>query len=319
MHRHRVARLHQLVEALQLVPRRVAGDVDHVVVRRHHPAAAPARLSCTRRIAALVAGDHARGEDDGVALPERDVRMRVGGDLGERRARLALAAGADDQQRLVGEEAGLLLRHEGREVLEVAAFARRRLGVAQRAAEERDLPARPPPPRGRCSRRRAMLVAKQVTATRPFSGRMMAARLRRTSASLPECPSTSALVESHTMASTPSLAEPREGRLVGRRADQRLGVELPVAGVQHQPVPGADGQRLRLRHRMGDAEELQVEGRQRQAAARAARSSPAPRRQPRLAAACAAARRRRRGRRRSGSGAAARDARPRRHGPHARG
>ena len=63
--------------------------------------------------------------------------------LASARARLALAAGADDQQRLVGEEAGLLLRHEGREVLEVAAFPRRRLGVAQRAAEERDLPPGP--------------------------------------------------------------------------------------------------------------------------------------------------------------------------------
>ena len=50
---------------------------------------------------ALVAGDGARGEDDEVALVELDGGMLVVGDAGHRRARLALAARAQ-QHHLVG-------------------------------------------------------------------------------------------------------------------------------------------------------------------------------------------------------------------------
>ena len=106
---------------------------------------------------------------------------------------------------------------------------------------------------------RATLVAKQLTATRPFRPRMMAVRLRRTSASEPECPSTSALVEVADHGEHAFLAQPGEGGLVGRLADQRVGVQLPVAGMDDDAVPGADGDRLGLGHRMGDAEEFQVE------------------------------------------------------------
>ena len=51
---------------------------------------------------------------------------------------------------------------------------------------------------------RATLLAKQVTATRPCRLRTSPAIERRTSASEPEWPSTSALVLSHTIASTPA-------------------------------------------------------------------------------------------------------------------
>ena len=44
MHRHGIFRLHQLVQPPQLVPRRMAGDMDHVVVGGHHLAAAPRQL-----------------------------------------------------------------------------------------------------------------------------------------------------------------------------------------------------------------------------------------------------------------------------------
>ena len=50
---------------------------------------------------------------------------------------------------------------------------------------------------------RATLLAKQVTATRPRRPRSSTDRLWRTSFSLPEWPSTMALVESQTIASTP--------------------------------------------------------------------------------------------------------------------
>src|SRR3712207_6889731 len=44
-------------------------------------------------------------------------------------------------------------------------------------------------------------------------------------------------------------------------------LELPVARVQHEPVPRADRHGLCLRHGMRDAEEFEVEGREGQSAA----------------------------------------------------
>ena len=50
-------------------------------------------------------------------------------------------------------------------------------------------------------------------------------------------------------------------------ADQRLGVDLPVAGVQHRAEPGGDGQRIGLGDRMGDRHEFDGEGPERKPAA----------------------------------------------------
>ena len=115
--------------------------------------------------------------------------------------------------------------------------------------------------------RRTTLLAKQVTATRPGSERISAASERRTSASEPECPSTMALVESQTSASSPSSPSFGQRLLVGARADQRVGIHFPVAGVQHGAGRGADDQRLRLGDGVRHADELQRERRQFEAAA----------------------------------------------------
>jgi hypothetical protein len=55
------------------------------------------------------------------------------------------------------------------------------------------------------------------------------------------------------------LAEGGERRLVGARADQGVGIELPVAGVQHDAGRSADHQRLRLRHRVCHVQKIEAE------------------------------------------------------------
>ncbi len=98
--------------------------------------------------------------------------------------------------------------------------------------------------------------------------RINALRLRRTSCSLPECPSTIALVESQTIASTPASPSAASAASSVRRADHRLGIELPVSGVQDHAGRRGDRQRLRLRDRVGDLDEAKAERRQIEGSAR---------------------------------------------------
>ena len=92
------------------------------------------------------------------------------------------------------------------------------------------------------------------------------ASVSRTSPSDPDSPSTVALVESPTSASTPaSPACPQRG-LVQGIAHQRVGVDLPVAGVHDTPIGRLDQQRVGLRDRMSEGDEGEREGPQLQAA-----------------------------------------------------
>ena len=88
------ARLHPAVHLLQLLAAGMAGDVHQRVAVGDDVAAQIDEPVLDAADRALVAGDGARGEDDEVALVELDVGMLVLGDARQRRARLALAAGA---------------------------------------------------------------------------------------------------------------------------------------------------------------------------------------------------------------------------------
>ena len=100
-----------LVHADQLVARRVARDMDMLVgaVADHLDAARRQRV-VQAADRPLVARDHARGEDRGVARLQHQVAVLAGRDLGHRGARLALAAGADEQHLLARQVARVLLR-----------------------------------------------------------------------------------------------------------------------------------------------------------------------------------------------------------------
>ncbi len=62
------------------------------------------------------------------------------------------------------------------------------------------------------------------------------------------------------------VADRTQPVFVGRFADQRLGIELPVAGMQHRADGGADHHRVRLGDRMGQRDQFEVERADREAA-----------------------------------------------------
>ena len=107
-------RLQPAIDLLQLVATRVAGDVHQRVGVGDDLAALPGEAVLDLGDRLLVAGNGARGEDHQIALAERDRRVVVFGDAGERGAGLALAAGAQ-QQNLVGLQIGELVLVERRE------------------------------------------------------------------------------------------------------------------------------------------------------------------------------------------------------------
>ena len=158
----------------------------------------------TRATAFSLPGMVRDGKDHAIAARQRDFRMLVLGDARQRRARLALAAGAQ-RQHLVGRQIAVAL--DAAEILHAVEIA----GLA------RDL--RPPAPwRGRPGRLRARRRARRrrprgcgrhgrrTSSRRRGAGavRISSAKVLATSASEGERPSRTALVESPTSASTPS-------------------------------------------------------------------------------------------------------------------
>ena len=56
------------------------------------------------------------------------------------------------------------------------------------------------------------------------------------------------------------FAKPGEGAFIRGRADQWIGVKLPIARMQHQAIGRAQGQRLRFRDGMGHGDEAAIKG-----------------------------------------------------------
>ena len=166
MHRHDDLRLHPVEQVGELVAARMAGDVDQMgavgddldalvdqpVDRRGRRFSLPGMVR----------------EEKITRSPRRecDVGMLVGGDARQRRARLALAAGAE-RHHLVGRQIAVGVdRAERRDAVEIAGLARDLDDPLHGAADHHDLAVA-----GRAAsataRRRATLEAKVVTATRP--------------------------------------------------------------------------------------------------------------------------------------------------------
>ena len=215
----------------------------------------------------LVAGDDARRKDHDIALFERDVGVVVAGDAGQRGARLALAAGADQQDLVARDVAGLVLGQKARHIGEIAVLARRLVHPPQRAADQRHVAAMRRARHAAIVDSRATLEAKQATATRAvIAADQLGQRLAAIRPRSRDWPGFSALVESQTIASTPSSPTARSRASSVGVADQRLGIELPVAGVQHGAGRGADHHRVRLGDRMGQGDQFEIERADREAA-----------------------------------------------------
>ncbi len=83
----------------------------------------------------------------------------------------------------------------------------------------------------------------------------------------PASPSTKTLVLSHTMASAPSSPMRFSAASSVTSPSKRIGIDLPVAGVEHRAELGADRQRIGLEDRVRHGDHLELERRQAELAA----------------------------------------------------
>ncbi len=258
MHRHADLRPHPLIHLAQLAAARVAGDMHQrvAVLDDLHAEVDQPVLDLEDRL--LVAGDGARGKHHRVAGCQRHRFHLVARQLGQRRQRLALAAGADDHQVLARDIAVILFGDELRQAVHVAELASDIDDALQRAAEHQALPsgiARRPGDRddapdigGKGGDRDAALGllddALEALAHRHFRWRF------------PFPQSIGGIADQRQNA---LVAIGAEARLVGLRADRRLRIDLPVARVDDGAGGRCDGERHRLGNGVRDRDGLDLE------------------------------------------------------------
>ena len=191
---------------------------------------------------------------------ELDVLMLVLGDAGQRRARLALAAGQQRRRPCRAAGAVGVLVEERRQAVEIAELAGDLDDAAHRPADDDDLAARPAPRRARSSGCRPTLEAKVVTATRPGASATIVGELARDlalarAAALAHGVGRIADQRQHAL-----VAERREARLVGRRPERRASSSSFQSPVwSDRAERRADRERIRLRDRVRDGDVLDVE------------------------------------------------------------
>ena len=233
--RHHVLRLGQVEHQLDLLLIAVAGGVDRRVLGRDHVAADVVEPVDRLVDRALVAGDRRRGEDDRVALVQLDLRVVAVGHAAQRAQRLALAAGRDDDELVVGEV--VEPRAAGRSIPSGTSMCPSMRPMLMFLRIERPTSTTLRPCAAAASTTcwtRWMFDAKQVTTIRPSQRPKTASRFGPATDSLGEKPGRSALVESPQSSSRPSRAQLGQAADVGRLAVDRRLVELVVAGDEHR-------------------------------------------------------------------------------------
>ena len=105
-----------------------------------------------------------------------------------------------------------------------------------------------------------MLDENAATMSRPCALVKISSNASTTSSSDPVKPRRSMLVLSANSASTPGAAELRETVHVEVLAVDRGLVDLEIAGVDDHACGRMNGQRHAIRHAVGDADELDLEG-----------------------------------------------------------
>ena len=206
----------------------------------------------------LVAGDGARGKDHAVALVQGHLRMIVIGDARQRRARLALAPRAQRQHLVGGKMAVEIGAAEILHAVEIAGLARDLHHALHGAADHHDLAARG---LGRIGdRAQPRDVGRKgghgdpaLGALHQFGDGLCDLGLGRR-APFPHRVGGIADQRQHA-----GIAELAQAPLVGRLADDRRRIDLPVAGMQHGACGSVDRQRMGFRNRMRDRNELDVE------------------------------------------------------------
>jgi len=184
--------------------------------------------------------------------------MLVAGDAGERRAGLALAARAHHHQLVARQIGEVVLVDEGRQVGQVAGLAGGGVDPPERAADQPDLAImpggdlgdglQPGDVAGKAGDGDTLLaLADQPVERRADIG--LRARL-----AFDQRVGRIADHGEHALG-----ADPAQRRLVGDRPDQRIGIELPVAGVEHGAERRAHDDGVGLGNRMGERDQLDLE------------------------------------------------------------
>ena len=259
MERHHVAGLDEVEHQLDLLRVAVPGGVHRCVAGRYDVAADVVEAVDRLVHGALVAGDRRGREDDRVAALQLHLGMVAIGHPAQCRQRLALRAGRDDHDALVGEVVDLA-RADEQPVghLDVAQRAADADVLAHRASHQRDLAIE------RIGRVEDLLNAMDVGGEARHHDAPLTARedllqvgahyrLRRREAVAIHVRGVPAQ-QQHALA-----AELGQARDVSRRpVDGRL-VELVVPGDQHRAQVGAQGDGAGVGDRVGHVHELQRE------------------------------------------------------------
>ena len=206
----------------------------------------------------LVARDQGRGEDDGVALDDADLVVAVG-HPGQGGHRLALGAGADQDDLLVGKVVeDLDVDDEPGGHLQVAEVTGDAHVPDHRAADEGDLAAAFVG--GVEHLLDAVDVAGEARHDDPLlgPGEGLPQHLRDVALGRDEAGDLGVGGVRQEQVDA-LLAEPREGRQVGEAAVERELVHLEVAGGDDHARRGADGDGQRVRDGVVDGDELAVE------------------------------------------------------------
>ena len=259
MNRYEKAGLHRVQHQLELFLAGVAGDMHlgHLFVE--DLGAATIEMVDQFGNCALVAGNHARGEDHRVPLFQLDLLVIVHGDAGQGAHRLALAAGGDDAD---------LFRRQMRQFPQVHQNIVRNRQVTQipgdlhifnhGATVQQDLAAAAGGIVGHLLH--AMDAAGEgghddtAAAARKYFGKGFPDIFLGEGVALALHVGGIGQQRQHT-----GLAVARQAGQVGQLAIDRGMVDLEVAGMDHDPFRRGDGQRATIDHRVGHPQELHAE------------------------------------------------------------
>ena len=259
MHRHGDLRADPLVHLDQFVLGRVPGHMDIFVARSDDIDAHGGQLVEQPPDGALVAGDLAAGENHRVAGVERDLRMVVGGDARQGRARLTLTAGADQQHLVARQVIDFRIRDKGRQVFQVPGLLCRLDDTLHGTADQRHPPA--VGLGGAAYGVQARDVRGEGGNRHPvFQGPDQFDKVIAHVGLGTRCARHQHVGRIADHRQYALLADAHQRRLVGAGADHGVRVELPVAGMQHGARAGSDNHRVGFGDRMGQRDELDPEG-----------------------------------------------------------
>ncbi len=248
----------QAVHGLHLVAGRMARHVDEGIVLGDDLDLHAGQKVLDAADGDLVAGDDPRREDHRIAGIELDPRVISFGDAGQRGARFALAAGADDQGLVAWQVLGRIFAKKGRHILEIAVLAGRLVHAPEGTPGQDDAATV-----GRGGLRdgfQAPDIAGEAADGDPFrafgddvgeAGQQVGLRARR---GFLENVGRVADQGQHAV-----VAEFAKRILLGLLADHRIRVETPVAGMEDGADRRADGDGVGLGNGMGQGHHLQIE------------------------------------------------------------